>query len=55
MKNLKDMNKEEMITEYKRIEKILKEKKINSDERFNLEFRNNKIRKRLYRHYGIEI
>ena len=51
---IKDMNKEQLIQEFKNIMEELK-KDIDNDQRFLLENKASRIEKKLYRKYNIEI
>ena len=51
---IKDMNKEQLIQEFKNIMGELK-KDINNDQRFQLETKASRIEKKLYKKYNIEI
>ena len=51
---IKDMNKEQLIQEFKNIMGELK-KDIDNDKRFQLETKASRIEKKLYKKYNIEI
>lgn len=55
MKLLKDMNKEELIKEFKRVSNILKSDNLNNDKRFLLEVRVSNIERKLYRKFNFDI
>ena len=55
MKLLKDMNKEELIKEFKRIANTLKSNNLNNDNRFLLEVRASNIERKLYRKFNFDI
>lgn len=55
MKLLKDINKEELIKEFKRVTNILKSDNLNNDERFLLEVRASNIERKLYRKFNFDI
>ena len=55
MKLLKDMNKEELIKEFKRIANTLKSDNLNNDDRFLLEVRAGNIERKLYRKFNFDI
>lgn len=52
---IKDMNKEQLIQEFKNIMAELIKKDIDNDKRFQLEVKASKIEKKLYKKYNIEI
>ena len=55
MKLLKDMNKEELIKEFKRIANTLKSDNLNNDDRFLLEVRASNIERKLHRKFNFDI
>ena len=55
MKLLKDMNKEELIKEFKRVANTLKNDNLNNNDRFLLEVRASNIERKLYRKFNIYI
>ena len=55
MKLLKDMNKEELIKEFKRVANTLKSDNLNNDDRFLLEVRAINIERKLYRKFNFDI
>lgn len=55
MKLLKDMNKEELIKEFKRVANTLKNDNLNNNERFLLEVRLSNIERKLYRKFNFDI
>ena len=55
MKLLKDMNKEELIKEFKRVANILKSDNLNNDNRFLLEVRASNIERKLHRKFNFDI
>ena len=55
MKLIKDMTKDELIKEFNEIMNTLKNDNIDNDKRFLLEFRSNKIEKKLFRKFNFVI
>ena len=55
MKLLKDMNKEELIKEFNKVNNSLKNDNLNNDERFLLEVRASNIERKLYRKFEFDI
>lgn len=55
MKLLKDMNKEELIKEFKRVANTLKNDNLNNNDRFLLEVRASNIERKLYRKFNFDI